>query len=452
MSEQNKVNDDGSFNIFDLGSSGTMADPFAAPENPQPQLTVATPPAQPEQAAENQAQAEPEPKNAEPKPAQPAENAEQAPGNPLAAAAAKAEDKQAAVTAESLFAKAPVFEYGGATEDITDTSKTFEELRVEKSSDFPELEDGKRVSWTMEYGKIVKNVPTPNKTVIGKMKSEIENSKEFIEALKKAKDKNLVCKVKPKITAQSKGIASYKGIFPTLEEADASKKPICILPARDGHVYEIRSNEVGTFATRAENVRELSEISAGFTPALPPVPFHLFAQIIAFFRHFMRDGYEAEALVHVYWDKTERGYKIVVPMQNVSKAHISVIVPPDETLDEVRYIHVADIHSHNSMPAFFSQIDDRDELATRVYIVVGRLDKPVPDIRARISNGGRFLPIDTGLVMETIPPDITADFPSEWIAAVNVNATRNCEISRASCKLPEQVWDRLLRRIGGWPA
>ena len=65
---------------------------------------------------------------------------------------------------QSLEGKLPVFTYGGATEEISDTSKTFDELRIEKSVDFPELEEGKRVSWTVEYGKITKNVPDPKGT------------------------------------------------------------------------------------------------------------------------------------------------------------------------------------------------------------------------------------------------------------------------------------------------
>lgn len=59
---------------------------------------------------------------------------------------------------QDLGEKPPVFEYAGVAENIDETSKTFDELRIEKSSDFPELDDGKRVSWTVEYGKVTKTV------------------------------------------------------------------------------------------------------------------------------------------------------------------------------------------------------------------------------------------------------------------------------------------------------
>jgi hypothetical protein len=124
--------------------------------------------------------------------------------NPLENAIDAAETKETEAAQQNLTEKPPVFEYAGATEDIADTSKTFEELRIEKAADFPELEDGKRISWTVEYGKITKTVSDPKNTSVAKMKSDIEMSKEFVDALKKAKDKNPVCKLKPKVTAQTK--------------------------------------------------------------------------------------------------------------------------------------------------------------------------------------------------------------------------------------------------------
>jgi hypothetical protein len=186
----------------------------------------------------------------------------------------------------------------------------------------------------------------------------------------------------------------------------------------------------------------------------------------------MQNGCEAEALVHVYWDKERCECKIVPPMQSVGKAHISVIVPTDETMDAERYIHVADIHSHNSMPAFFSKTDNDDERATRVYMVIGYLDRAEPTIAARISVGGRFVPIDARQVID-IPVRITtpstlggifspeyicqmfalsdcSDFPPEWTAAVNVTEHPRHEASQIDIPLLEQSFRRPLRwwRLG----
>ena len=64
-------------------------------------------------------------------------------------------------------------------------------------------------------------------------------------------------------------------------------------------------------------------------------------------------------------------------------------------------IHVMDIHSHNTMPAKFSDTDDRDEKATRLYAVAGRFDQVFPEIAVRASCGGRFIPLRPEEVFES---------------------------------------------------
>ena len=342
-------------------------------------------------------------------PPQPAEAPEKKPAAPMAVAMRQVEEKITEDLAGELLQKPPVFQFGGVTEEITDPKKTFEQLRKEKEEDFPELEDGKRVSWTMEYGKLSKTIPKPKDSVIHAMKAEMEKSEGFRDMLKKAKDKDFTCKVRPHIAAQSKGIASYKGLFSSLEEMEKAPKVINFVPARDGHVYEIRCLESGRFITRARNIPEMSEIREGFYPNLPLIPFELVQQIIGFFRSYMRDGAETEALVRVYWNRMEERFLLDIPHQKVSKARIFADIPIDPEKED-GLIHYADIHSHNSMAAQFSSIDDADEKGDRLYLVMGRLDQYFPEVSARICNGGTFLPIHPGDVLEGVP----REFPDWW--------------------------------------
>ena len=356
------------------------------------------------------------------------------PENPIAAAIDTAETNEAVKARQGLSDKQPVFDYAGATENIDDASLTFDELRIAKAADFPELDDGKRVSWTVEYGKISKAVTDTKGTTIAKMKSDIETSKEFLNALKKAKDKNPVCKVKPRVTAQSKGvmsasvaerpsastaISSYKGVFTNMDEVVAAGKTISVLPAKDGKVYEVRKNPLGMFITPVTGSELLSDVRAGFIPAcgIPRIPKELIMQIIAFFRYYTFNGLDKEVLVNVYWDKRNKEFVVDAPEQVVSKASVHSCENPDY-LDD-RYIHFMDIHSHNSMKAFFSHIDDKDEKATRLYTVIGRLDAYMPQIKTRISNGGKFLEIDPGEVFEYM----TLPFPQEWKDGVSFRAS-----------------------------
>jgi PRTRC genetic system protein A len=299
----------------------------------------------------------------------------------------------------SLYAKPPVFSYASAEEPIEDVSQTFEDLRVAKSGDFPELEEANRVSWEVSYGKSKKYIATgeAKKTKIGGIKSEIESSKEFIKDLKSSKDKYPTCYIKPKVTAQKKGrIAAYKGIFASLEEARASGKAICLVPGRDGIVYEMRRDEAGEYITPAGPCAEFPEIRAGFTLALPPVPLPLLLETIAFFRVFMGENGDYEAIANIYWDRERGEYKVFAPKQRVT--HTSAESDLTDAPDPARYLHVIDVHSHNSMPAKFSAKDDRDEQATRVYAVLGELDRIRPAISVRIANGGKHLPVEPSLV------------------------------------------------------
>ncbi len=357
--------------IFGGGAPASDLNPFDAPaeqaeETIEPAQTE-EPLEQPVQTAENTEEEPPAPKSEEePVPPQeiPAEEA-----NPIAAAFDKQEEKAAQAKAKSLFEKAPVFSYGSAREDITD----------------------------------------PKGTTIRSVKEGIEQSKAFLDGLKKAKDKSPDCLVKPRVTAQSKGIASYKGVFQTLEEARASEKPICLIPGGDGRVYELRKTELGEFVAPKDKVIDFQQIRAGFTPALPLIPLELLQQIISFFRCFMGRGKEFEALAHILWDKETEEFTVHIPQQDVSKARIDADLSRD-TLPEGRYLHYADIHSHNSMEARFSFVDDQDERATRIYIVLGRLDRFFPDISVRMSCGGTYQELDPGTVIE----GLGAVFPREW--------------------------------------
>lgn len=133
---------------------------------------------------------------------------EEAEDNPRLAAMERQEEKTAPKVAEPIFAQLPVFSYNGSEAPIEDTEQTFDELRLSKLTDFPEFDEAQSLSWKVVYGKIVKEIVLPKKTKIGQIKREIETSKEFINALKKATDKHPKCLVKPSISMQKKGDAS----------------------------------------------------------------------------------------------------------------------------------------------------------------------------------------------------------------------------------------------------
>ena len=212
----------------DSTGAANQGNPFEAPAAPAPapapqETPTAAPMSKPAATPQKEATT----------PAQPEETA--AAENPIAAAF---EQKTAENTKKGLLEKPPVFYHKGIKEDIEDVAITFEDLRILKSEDFTDLEEGKRVSWSVEYCGIRKEVKDPKGTTIISMKETIERSREFLEALKKLKENDPRCYVKPKVEMKTKGNAAYKGRFGTLEEARESDKVICLIPSRDGRMVE----------------------------------------------------------------------------------------------------------------------------------------------------------------------------------------------------------------------
>lgn len=65
---------------------------------------------------------------------------------------------------------------------------------------------------------------------------------------------------------------------------------------------------------------------------------------------------------------------------------------------------VLDVHSHHTMPAFFSSTDDADEGGLRFYAVVGDLAAARPEIALRAGVYGHHWPVPVETVFETAGP------------------------------------------------
>ena len=220
------LGDDEEFDV-DKIFGGSSDEPAPPPPAPTLAEEVKSQP-EPEQVQTETAESQPEPEQTLPAKTQeaPAEEEKQplglfsaftnAESDPIPEAAPVKSIVPRPQTQLSLFDKPPVFQYGGAREQITDPDMTFEALRIQKADDFPELEEASAVTWQVRYGDITKTVAAPKTDTITAMKTEIEKSKAFLDSLKKGKVKDPECIVKPQIRMQKKGIADYKGVFPTL--------------------------------------------------------------------------------------------------------------------------------------------------------------------------------------------------------------------------------------------
>ena len=121
----------------------------------------------------------------------------------------------------------------------------------------------------------------------------------------------------------------------------------------------------------------------GFKRSLPKVPFALLQYVIAYFRQDL----SKEAMVYIVWNMAARSYQI----QNVDYEATKVECRYGPTFFSKRVIPVMQVHSHNTMPAIFSQTDDHDQVITGLYGVIGELDTDHPSVTVRASFEGKFL-------------------------------------------------------------
>ena len=117
-----------------------------------------------------------------------------------------------------------------------------------------------------------------------------------------------------------------------------------------------------------------------FEMSLPKIPAYLLDTIIKKFKQDLT----REDMVQIYWSVKSKSYYLVHPTATYDK--ISVRYQMTHTRD----ILVMSIHSHNTMPARFSRVDDEDEIYTGLFGVIGDLDKPVISMSFRAGMEGKF--------------------------------------------------------------
>ena len=366
---------------------------------------------------------------AAPPPLQETGNGQMSLNDPFEAAMKKAQGQRDERISAAFAENNPVFSYGKASDEITDNEITFDQLREQYETDFPELAEKKKVSWSVTYGKVTKNISNPESDKVFVIKAEIEKSKAFLDGIKNAKkdeDKDPKCLVKPRVTAQSKGernrIPGYKGYSASYEDAIQSDKPIVIIPSSSGQVYEMRKTNMGTFMAPADFLPEFPDLHPAFV-AKQKIPMSLLYSIISFFRTYS-DMDHLEVLVHILYNTQSGKFEVRVPKQTVSR--VSVHADIDEGYPE-HLEHVMDIHSHNAMPAKFSETDNRDEKATRLYGVIGRLDRYFPEINLRASCGGKFIPVSLQEIFETSVE--SNQYPKEWEDQIGLWDTKKADNS-----------------------
>ena len=173
----------------------------------------------------------------------------------------------------------------------------------------------------------------------------------------------------------------------TIERMIAENKPVGFCFDKDGNFYKFTKGELGITVAKADPSilagEDAETVKEGFHFTLPKIPLKILSQIISFFRDICDESGD-EVFARIYYDKETGEYFPYVPEQKISKANVTYNITDERFQTEDRYLFILDIHSHNTMGAFFSGTDNSDERTIgKVFMVIGQLDKPCPAYKIR---------------------------------------------------------------------
>lgn len=130
-------------------------------------------------------------------------------------------------------------------------------------------------------------------------------------------------------------------------------------------------HKVKSFDLNVENSTSVCEDK--FIMSLPKIPAELFYSIVKFFKEVALT-IKSEVYVSVFFNKLTQKYFLYVPQQEVSGASVT-FNNNSKMLNNPNYVLVADFHSHCYFNAFVSNTDYADETASRLFGIIGNLDK-----------------------------------------------------------------------------
>lgn len=206
---------------------------------------------------------------------------------------------------------------------------------------------------------------------------------------------------------------------------------------------------VGSIPSRTSSINTISKIP------------YIYLQMVMDFYRDVNEMYGTEASVIFYYNYANKAipkkyvnyygsrlliedkFVIVVPDQENTGTHSSFNIDVEFiTYLEDNLLGILETHSHNTMPAFWSGEDDRNERGTiaRWYLVMGHVSSEIPMFKVRFNYNGHFLldhklddvfelPIGfendilyigkhIGSEQETVNYANKGSYPKEWLEAL----------------------------------
>ncbi|MCM3164720.1 MULTISPECIES: hypothetical protein [Metabacillus] len=204
-----------------------------------------------------------------------------------------------------------------------------------------------------------------------------------------------------------KGIHTYSWSLTDLLKEGLT--PFNIVASKDGRLYEIRKSEFGTMSVPVQSLQRLEEVPTGFQMDLPKIPGYLLERVVTFFRDYCLE-FDYEVMVQFFWNKELESYEVRCPIQSVSKVEVSFT----ESIYSEDLVEVLQIHSHNSMPAYFSPTDNYDEKRFFIYGVIGNLHTHKPSKVLRVGFNGFYYELEYDQIFTDFDITRYREYPLEW--------------------------------------
>ena len=181
-----------------------------------------------------------------------------------------------------------------------------------------------------------------------------------------------------------------------------------VLPPIEG-VYEYVIGSQGLFV-RAEDARIAACIPVASAPChgpaevatyarlkLPRIPTSYLASVYqSAVKHLPNEA----AYQFIYDEREAVPWRCAMPFQRACPTHV-------DYADDANA--VVDLHSHGTLPAFFSNTDDLDEGGLRFYVVIGDIGAEYPGIQCRIGVYGHHWRVPASWIFDNIGPFVSID-------------------------------------------
>lgn len=181
-----------------------------------------------------------------------------------------------------------------------------------------------------------------------------------------------------------------------------------------------KRNGVSTALIPIDCVSGLSSLETLIDFTATRIPLDLVRQVTAWFKA-VYTKHASEAVGYLYYQPQSGEWQFMPPTQTATSASAKY----DEAPKIAGWKVVGTIHSHGSMSAFHSGVDDTDEkFFDGIHITVGRVDT-VPEYSCSLVIQGKREKVDPSIVIDGMAPIDTV--PTAWLSAMKEPAPKGLE-------------------------